>query len=518
MIERSLRAEVSESSQVAASDQNIVLAAKGGGIAFAGNLFVYFTRFAFGVMMARLLGAKQLGLYSLSLTITDIVGFMALLGLGAGITRYISIALSHKDEASLWGIIQVSVGIPGLIGLVLAIGTFMFAEPMSIHLFNRPSLAPVLRLASLGIPLLALIQVGSSITQGFKRMEYKVYAEDIALNLLKLILSVVLIGAGLAVIGAMSAHLVASAAAVVMYAYFVHRLFPLNRPLRKAKYNAGEMLRFSLPLYVSQFLNQFAGSLETLILGFFGLTGVGIYTTALRVSAVGSMFFSSLQRISIPMFSELYSHNKVDQLKRVYQTTTKWAMAFNLPIFMTIAIFAKPLLAIFGAEFVAGATGLIILAFASLFNAGTGACGSVITMTGHSRLTLTNSIIILAVNIGLDLLFIPRWGVKGAALGETFSVVLLNSVRVVQVFILLRIWPYNPSFIKPITAALIAAGATYLASQSLTSWPVLLQVVMGAVVLWGIYVLVIALLGLSEEDHLILDQLWARFNSRQSPG
>ena len=497
------------------SDRVILLAAKGGGIAFAGNLFVYFVRFAFGVVLARLLGAELLGLYSLSSTITDIVATLALLGLGTGLVRYLSIAISHKNEAGAWGIIQEGIAIPGLVSLVLAIGVFLFAAPLSTHVFNKPNLAPVLRLASLGIPMLALIQVGSAITQGFKHMEYKVYAEDVALNLVKLVLSVVLIGAGLAVMGAMVAHLAAVTVTVVMYAYFVHRLFPLNRPLRAAKHNVGEMLRFSLPLYASQFLSQFGGSLETLVLGSFGLIrGVGIFTTALRVSDVGSMFFKSLQRISIPMFSELYSHGRVDQLKRVYQVTTKWGMAFNLPIFLAIALFAGPLLSIFGADFVTGSTGLIILAFASLFNASTGACGSLITMTGHSRLTLANSIINLLSTICLDLLLIPRWGIIGAAVAATLGVVLINTLRTVQVHRLLRFWPYNLGFFKPLAAALIAFGAAHLVNQGTVFMPVLWQVIAGTIVLWGIYVLVIALLGLSEEDHLILDKAWSRFTSK----
>lgn len=319
--------------------------------------------------------------------------------------------------------------------------------------------------------------------------------------------------------GAVAAHLTALAVTVVMYAVFVYRLFPLNRPLRAAQYNLGEMLRFSLPVYLSQFLSQFGGSIETLVLGSAGLiSGVGVFTAALRVSAVGSMFFHSLQRIAIPMFSELYSHGRIDQLKRVYQTTTKWAMAFNLPIFLTIAIFAGPLLSVFGADFVTGASGLVILAFASLFNASTGACGSIITMSGRSKLTLANSIINLVSDIGLALLLIPRWGIVGAAVAATLGVMLINTLRLVQVYILLRIWPYNRSFFKPIAAALAAASAAFLVNRWSVPMPVVLHVMVGTIALWGTYVLVIARLGLAAEDHLILDKFWARFRAWRSLG
>ena len=505
-------------SPVSASDQDVLLAAKGGGIAFVGNLLASAGRFAFGVVLARLLGAELLGMYSLSQTVTDVVAAVASLGLAAGMARYIPIAINRKDDSYLWGIIQIGIGLPSLIGLALALGVFLLAEPLSFWAFGQPDLAPVLRLASLSIPLVILITMLVAITQGFKRMEYKVYTQDVALNFSKFILSVALIGVGLSVMGAMAAHLLASALTVALLFYFVHHLFPLNRPLHTAKRKPGEMLGFSLPLYASGLLSQFSGSTETVILGTLGvMSGIGIYTSALRLAGIGSMFFSSLQRISVPMISDLYGRGRLDQLQRVYQTITKWTMTFNLPIFLTTVIFAGPLLTIFGKEFAAGAPGLIILAFSSLFNASTGTNGTMITMTGHSKMTLVNSIIYLVVNLGLDILLIPRWGMVGAALAVMLTTVMINTLRTIQVFLFLRLWPYDRSFFKPITAALLAGSLTYFINQWLTLRSMVLQVAVGMLLLWSVYALVIVLLKLSPEDRLVLDRLWVRVNSRWRP-
>ncbi|OQY20913.1 MAG: hypothetical protein B6I34_08050 [Anaerolineaceae bacterium 4572_32.1] len=349
-------------------------------------------------------------------------------------------------------------------------------------------------------------------------MEYKVYAEDITLNLLKLVLSVGLLIAGLSVMGAMTAHVISLTVTMLLLFYFVHRLIPLNRPLSGAKRNSAEMLRFTLPLYLSRLLSKFSGSIETLVLGSFNIMSeVGIYTTALRLSSIGSLFHYSLQRIAVPMISDLHDRGKLGELNRVYQVMTKWGMTFNLPIFLTITIFAKPLLAIFGSDFVAGANGLVILAFGTLFNASTGVCGSIVTMTGHSKLTFANSIIYLGTNIALDLLFIPQWGGLGAALAVTLSGILINVLRLIEIFTLLRIWPYDRSFLKPLTAALISAGATFLINKQLMLLvPSLLQVAIGTLLLWSIYTLAIVLLKLSEEDRLILGRLWGRLNTWRS--
>ena len=510
------KTEIAQGPHTAASDRDILMAAKGGGIAFVGNMFVYVFRFGFGLVLARFLGAEMLGIYSLSLTVTDIVGALALLGLSTGMARYIPVGVSKKDEGHIWGTIQMGVAIPGLLSLILAVVACLLAGLLSTRVYREPALAPVLRVASLGIPMLALTDMLAAITQGFKRMEYKVYTQDIALNVSKFVLSVVFIVAGLGVVGAVAAHVVSLAIATAMLFYFVHRLFPLNRPWGTAKRNTREILRFSVPIYMSNLLGQFSGSTETLILGFFGvMSRVGVYTAALRLGGIGSVFHQSLQRIAMPMISDLYNRGKLDQLQRVYRTTTKWGMTFNLPIFMVTVIFAKPLLAIFGADFVAGAAGLVVLAFSTLFNASTGVCGSVVTMTGRSKLTLANSIIYVVSNLALDLLLIRRWGIVGAAWAVTLCIVLLNTLRTVEVWVLLRLWPYDRSFLKPLAAIVVSSGITYLINVKwLVSSPTLLQLAIGALTLSGIYALVIVLLRLSPEDHLVLDRLWARVNSR----
>lgn len=520
-IEPSSKPEVAVPSRTpaSASDQNIILAAKGGGIAFTGNMFVYAFRFGFGVVMARMLGADLFGLYSLALTVTNIIGSAASFGMSSGMARYIPIAIAQKDERRLWGTIQTGIVLPAVFSVILGIGLFAAAGPLSYLVFERPDMMPALRVASFGVPLLTLMGVLASITQGFKRMEYKVYSEDIALNLSKLVLSMVLLSVGLGVVGGVLAHVVSMAIAVIMLFWFVHRLFSLNRPVHTAERRTGEMLRFSMPVYLSQLLGKFSGSIETLVLGFFGvMSGVGIYTTALRLSGVGAMFHHSLQRIAIPMIADLHSRGKMKQLGRVYRTTTKWDLTFNLPLFLVITILAKPLLAIFGTDFVAGSAGLVILAVGTVVNASTGVCGSVVTMTGHSKVSFVNSIIHLVATVALDLVFIPRLGVVGAALGVMLSNALINVVRLVEMVFLLRIRPYDRSFLKPVLAAVAAAVPAYLVNQSLISTPWTVQLGVGVPLLVGIYVLAIVLLGLSDEDRLILERLQVRLGFRRRAG
>jgi O-antigen/teichoic acid export membrane protein len=503
--------------ETTSSDQIILAAAKGGGIAFIGNLFSYGIQFAFGIVIARLLGADLLGLYSLGMTFPELAGFIAVLGLGVGIARFIPIAINQRDEARLRGIFQVGIALPGVVSMVLALGIFLSADLISVRIYNQPDLAPVVRLGCLAIPLFALMAVLEAVTQGFKRMEYKVYSEDITLSVSKLVLTVVLVGAGLGVMGAVGANIVALVATVVMLFVFVNHLFPLAHVWQAAKRDIRGLFRFSLPIYLSMLVGQFGSKIATLVLGFFGtFSGIGIYVAASRVAGVGYLFYWSLMRIAMPMVADLHSRGKIDQLERMYQTMTKWGMIFNLPVFFSMAIFARPLLSIFGPDFVAGASSLIILAFAVLFDVSTGVCGTIVTMTGHSKLSLANSVISLVVSVGLHLLLIPRWGLVGAAVASVFCAVLINVLRLVEVYLLFKIQPYNRSILKPLFAALAAAAVAFMANQWLGILPSILQLIIGAALLCAVYAGIIVLLKLDDEDRLILKRVWARLSSRKA--
>lgn len=515
MSETSINPDSSPPNNNKDSDSNILQTAKGSGISFAGQMFVYLFRFIFGIVLARVLGAEMLGLYTLTLTITDMIAIVSLLGLGAGLVRYIPIALNQKDDKRLWGIIQIGVIVPFMISCVLALGLFFLSDWVAVDLFHRPDLAPLLRIASLGIPLYALMSELSSVTQAFKHMEYEVYSVNIAFNISKLIISIVFLLFGLGVVGVLIAHNIGLAITVGMLFYFVHLLFPINRPVNQAKRDYKEMFGFSFPVYLTRVLSRFSGSLESMILGLMGLvSGIGIYTTALRISGVGGVFHRSLQKIAMPMISDLYNRREIEQLRRFYRTTTKWDLTFNLPIFLTMIFFTVPILSLFGEEFTEGRTGLTILAFAALFNAGTGVCGAMITMTGHSRLTFVNSVINLGLNLILDILLIPRWGIVGAALAFTISDITINTLRTVQVYILHKIFPYDWSFLKPLTAAAIASIMVLGFLNLIDLQQIILETIIGGLILWGTYAVSIYLLKLSEEDRLILGRLQERLGLR----
>ena len=115
----------------------------------------------------------------------------------------------------------------------------------------------------------------------------------------------------------------------------------------------------------------------------------------------------------MPFVSELYDRGDRSQLAHFYQLVTKWIFAFNLPFFIIILLFSRPLLSIFGEEFTSGSLVLIILACSSLFDAATGINSVMISMSGNTWLNTVNSVVVLVLRLTLAFTLIPTYGAVG---------------------------------------------------------------------------------------------------------
>lgn len=498
--------------------QHLLGTAKGGSIAFFGKIFEYAVRFIFSIVVARAIGAERYGLYTLALTLTPIASTLALLGLQTGVVAFLAPAIRKKDQTRIWGIIQVCTGLPLLLSLLFGVALFLLAEPVATLGFHDPRLIPLLRVVSVSIPLDAIAFIAYQIIISYKQPKYSVFANNMVLPLAKLFLTVGFLALGLGVLGIVLAHVMASAIGLALIIYYVNGLFALNRPLNPARRNTGQLLRYSLPVHVGWVLSTIRGTLETLVLGFVGLTtGVGIFAVASRLSSIGTLLYLSVGNISTPLIADFYSRGELGQLKSLYQTTTQWVLMFNVPLFLTFVLFSKPLLLIFGGDFTFGAAALIVLAIGNLAYTGTGIGSNILDMTNHTKFNSANSAFMVVVTITSDLLLIPRWGVIGAAVASAFATVIVNVVCLIEVYVLLKILPYRADILKPLLAGSLTAAIMVVINPYLVL-PSLLRLFIGGGILWGLYALILTCLGFSKGDRLIFKGMRSRLKLMLSFG
>jgi O-antigen/teichoic acid export membrane protein len=508
---------ISTPSPSAALEQTVLTTAKGGGIMFAGTVFAHVVRLVLGIVLARFLGSEQYGLYSLSLTAVILASNLALLGLSSALVRYVSLFASRRDAEGLWGALQIGIGFPTALSVLFGIGLYVGASPIAERLFHEPRLVHLLRLVSLVVPFLSLNDTIAAATRGFKKMQYTVIAQNISQPAIKLILIliVVLATGGLNAAKVLYVQIVVIVIVSVILLYSLNNLFPLRRSLKTARRETREMLGFALPLHLDYLIHTFQDNVQTVLLGALNtITTVGIFDVAVQVNLIGKTFQWSIVKASMPIVSELYSRGEQEQMARIYRIMTKWTFTLNLPLFLVMLLFSEPILSIFGRDFVGGALALIILACGDLVKTGVGIAGVIINMTGNTVFNLVNSIIVSVLALALNVLLIPRWGVVGAATAILAAAITVSLLRLLEVFLLFRLLPYNASFVKPVAAGLVTLVTSWVIRQAFHTEANLFYTAMNVTILFAVYVGMILLLGLSQEERRVL----ARIGRRVSAG
>ena len=426
------------------------------------------------VVVSRFLGPEALGLLTLGLTLVTIATIVACLGVDQGIIYFVARAqpvdapaapavVEDRSEArpaaaapAAPAAIRTALLVAAAGGLTVGGLAWLLAAPTAEVVFDSEQLAPILLVLVPAIPVAAVFSVALGALQGSFRVVHRAIIEWIASPLLTLGLAVVLLFAGRGVDGVVVAYLAAWSAMATVAVALVLRVRGATRPLI-----FGPLLALSLPLMLSLLTGYLLFHIDVLMLG--ALTSVrevGLYSAATRLALPLFLVLDSVARAFAPLAAHLYSQSRVDRLASVYAATTEWIMAINVPAGLLIVLLAEPLLALFGAEFVAATGALRVLAVGIVLATACGGAASVLTMTRWQRLEMADNLLLLLLNVILNLLLVPRFGALGAALATASSATTVYTLKVVQVRWLLSIHPFR---LRQLSSAALAAASAALA-------------------------------------------------------
>ena len=286
--------------------------------------------------------------------------------------------------------------------------------------------------------------------------------------------------------------------------YYLIKVSSVHKKLPVPIYERKEIVSFSLPLSFIAYLSVITLYTDSLMLGYFMSTfEVGIYAAVARLALLIELPLTSFNNIFGPMISEFYSRNEMGKLEDLFKVVTKWVFTLSLPIYLILVLFAQQIIGIFGHDFEVGAVALIIYGAGELINAVTGASGTIIMMTGRPKINLLNSIAFGLCIVMLNYFLIPKYGIIGAAAATGFAIALINILKVLQVYLILRIHPYKLNYLKPIIAGLLSLLIVALIRGNLQSVSISMAILFLLLFLAS-YGLFLYLFKFEEEDQYIL--------------
>jgi O-antigen/teichoic acid export membrane protein len=420
-----------------------------------------------------------------------IVEAVASLGANVGLVYFIARLRSLGEERRIPTIIRAAV-IPVIVAsILLTVLMLGVAEPLakvllSGHLgkggaVSSVAVAQSLRALALTLPFAALMDTYLGVGRGYRDMRPTVAVDKIGRSVVQVA------GVAIAVVASSAALLaplwalpyVPAAAVAWLWARRIRRhppkgprggtpdvppelaaLLALSTPVpsikgaprvgqrmqqrRLANANPRGFWQFTVPRGIASLAKIALQRIDIVLVAIMmGLEAAAVYTAATRFLVVGQLGNMAISMAAQPRFTELFAVGDRRSANVVYQVTTAWLVLLTWPLYLLAVVYGPEVLTVFGHSYRAGAPVMLILGLTMLLATACGQVDMVLITTGRSSWSLINGLLAVAVNVGLDLVLIPRYGITGAAIGWAVAIVVTNLMPMAQLASSIHLQPFG---------------------------------------------------------------------------
>lgn len=416
-------------------DENLYELLKGGSASLIFQVTALITGFLSTLLIANYFGAETLGVFSLSIAVLNLIVLFSRLGLDTALVRLLATYNSQEQEDYSLETHRKAVNIVFIVSLLLTIMLFSLSPFVADFVFGNPALSTYFRIISLAIFPLSLLSINAASFRGFKQIKMYSYFKDVSARTFHLLL----LAALTPFITITAIPLYTFLAGVILAAALSQLLWIKRSRMIAEKKTAPhikvkEILKISLPMIVAGSMFFIMQWTDTILIGIFRTESeVGVYNVALKLATLASLSLFAINSIAAPKFAELYSAGKIEELGDFVRLSTKLIFWTSIPMLLIIAVLSPYLLGFFGLEFKLGLYALLFLLMGYFFNAISGSVGLLLQMTGKHN-AFRNIIAVAAmINIILNVVLIPMYGITGAAFATTISILFWNLIAVIYV-------------------------------------------------------------------------------------
>ncbi len=206
------------------------------------------------------------------------------------------------------------------------------------------------------------------------------------------------------------------------------------RPHRK-------MLAFAIPQSLNLTLNRYITRLAVPM-----LAGLGAAPAQIAWYGTASLLTSNLKTIRTvfsgalaPVAARHHQAGEREELTSALGRLSNVTTMLIVPVVLAAVVLRDDVMALADESYRGDSAFVAVLLVTSFINCAYGLAGNCMMFTGHTGWTLTNSVIVAALNTGLAWLLIPAYGLLGAAVATVIAVALVSAAQIVELHLLERV-------------------------------------------------------------------------------
>lgn len=280
-------------------------------------------------------------------------------------------------------------------------------------------------------------------------------------------------------------------------------IFKVDKPKLKfdlafiKKRNLNEMIFFSSLLSFASIASLGIKYMDAVFIGkYLPLGFVGIYSIAAFIPNVIEAPLNALERITMAKISHALAINDINEIKDIYYKSVKYVLLIGCLLFIGINTNIKDLLTFLPHEYFQGYKVIYIISLSALLNMAAGGSASIIFNSDKYKLGVILLIGLAVSAMVFNIIFIPMFGMEGAAFATLLSLALYSLLRIFIVWYYYKLNPFTKEvFIISLLTLIVFAIAFFVPVPDNS----LLAIIVRSVLATLIYVIAVHKLGLIKE-------------------
>lgn len=440
---------------------HLAAVARGGTLNLVGAGVASLAGVALTVVVTRSVPQATAGVFFSVTALFALLAMVGRLGSGTGLVYFVSRSRSLDTLPEAAAYARIALRPTTLLSVAVGVALVVAAPGVAAVLApGHESLATsYLRQVAMFLPFAVAADLCQAVSRGFGTMRPTTLVEKIGRPLVQIPLVAGFAAAGGQLLGgAWAAPYLPTVAVSLWWAVSLYRRGRRDddtapRPARTLR---REYWAYALPRAFAGIAQVALQRLDIILVGALrGPVDAAIYAAATRFLVVGQLANQAIAMAVQPQIAGLLAVDDRARTNEVYRSSTAWLVAMAWPLYLLAAVFSPEILLLFGGGYDAGRGVMVLLAFSMLVATGCGMVDVMLTMAGRTSWNLANVAIALAVNVGLNVVLIPAYGILGAAVAWAVAIVVNNVVPLTQIW---RAYGLHPFTTATLTAAALAAG------------------------------------------------------------
>jgi O-antigen/teichoic acid export membrane protein len=226
------------------------------------------------------------------------------------------------------------------------------------------------------------------------------------------------------------------------------------------------LIQFSAFNYINTLGVVLVGSMDVIMIAqMIGLEGTGVYTTVIFLTSALQVPYKSILRVSSPLVSDYWKFREFGKMQALYQKVSSVGLVLGLGLFCGIWNNIDFLFSFLKPEFQAGIWVFFFLMMGRLVDMYFGINGSIFTTSKKYRYDILFTIFLIVTVFLLNLVFIPKWGIAGAAISTSLALIVYNVGRILFVWFAFKIHPFHKNQFVVILLGLVSLFVGWLTAD-----------------------------------------------------